>query len=98
MTAAMYGGAGLSPFAAASPQARTDIPATYLALYQAAATNCPGLSWAVLAGIGKIESDHGRSPLPGVHQGANYAGAQVISGSAAGIEAREGRGRHATSR
>ena len=72
----MFGGAGQSPFALASPQARTDIPATYLALYQAAAANCAGLSWAVLAGIGKVESDHGRSRLPGVRQGSNGAGAQ----------------------
>lgn len=76
MTAAMFRGTGLSLSAAVSPQARTDIPASYLALYQAAAANCPGLSWAVLAGIGKVESDHGRSQLPGVHHGANYAGAQ----------------------
>lgn len=36
---------------------------------------CPGLSWSVLAGIGKVESDHGRSTLPGVHSGTNSAGA-----------------------
>ena len=32
------------------------------ALYREAATGCPGLSWSVLAGIGKVESDHGRAP------------------------------------
>ncbi len=37
---------------------------TYLALYQQAATLCPGLSWTVLAAIGQIESDHGRNPGP----------------------------------
>jgi membrane-bound lytic murein transglycosylase B len=55
---------------------RADIPADYLAWYIAAARTCPGLPWPVLAGIGKVESDHGRSPLPGVHSGANFAGAE----------------------
>jgi hypothetical protein len=52
-----------------------DIPSNYLQLYQDAAAACPGLSWTVLAGIGKIESNHGRSDLPGVHSGQNSAGA-----------------------
>ena len=60
----------------ALPAALADIPATYLQLYQDAARTCPGLSWAVLAGIGKIESNHGRSTLPGVAPGTvNSAGA-----------------------
>ena len=58
-----------------SPAARADIPAGYLTLYQQAARRCPGLSWSVLAAIGKVESDHGRSPLPGVRSGWNAAGA-----------------------
>lgn len=53
-----------------------DIPAAYLVMYVTAARSCPGLPWAVLAGIGKVESDHGRSPLPGVRSGANYASAE----------------------
>lgn len=52
-----------------------DIPADYCVLYQRAATVCPGLDWAVLAAIGKVESDHGRSTLPGVHHGENPSGA-----------------------
>ncbi|WP_233358656.1 C40 family peptidase [Thermomonospora amylolytica] len=55
--------------------ARRDIPPDYLHWYLAAAQTCPGLSWSVLAAIGKIESDHGRSPLPGVRSGENHAGA-----------------------
>jgi membrane-bound lytic murein transglycosylase B len=35
--------------------------AEYLALYRAAATTCPGLSWTVLAAIGQVESGHGRN-------------------------------------
>jgi len=59
----------------ASQGARQDIPPYYLALYQAAADTCPGLPWSVLAAIGKVETDHGRSTLPGVAAGANFAGA-----------------------
>jgi membrane-bound lytic murein transglycosylase B len=58
-----------------SAAARADIPTSYLALYRRAARRCPGLSWSVLAAIGKVESDHGRSRLPGVRSGWNTAGA-----------------------
>jgi hypothetical protein len=58
----------------ASPLAIASIPAAYLALYLAAAPACPRLTWQVLAGIGKVESDHGRSSAPGVHSGLNRAG------------------------
>ncbi|HEY6707821.1 MAG TPA: bifunctional lytic transglycosylase/C40 family peptidase, partial [Actinomycetota bacterium] len=40
-----------------------------------AADSCPGLPWSVLAAIGKVETDHGRSTAPGVQSGANFAGA-----------------------
>jgi cell wall-associated NlpC family hydrolase len=55
------------------PSATTlaDIPADYLALYREAAGVCPGLDWTILAAIGKIETDHGRSTLPGVSSGEN---------------------------
>jgi hypothetical protein len=67
-----HGAPGPSP----SSTARADIPGGYLATYRAAAPrHCPGLSWTVLAGIGKVESDHGRARLPGVRSGWNYAGA-----------------------
>jgi hypothetical protein len=58
-----------------SAAARADVPTGYLPLYRRAASRCPGLSWAVLAAIGKVESDHGRTPLPGVRSGWNRAGA-----------------------
>jgi hypothetical protein len=58
-----------------SHTARADIPAGYLRHYQRAARRCPGLSWTVLAAVGKVESDHGRARLPGVRSGANRAGA-----------------------
>jgi hypothetical protein len=82
-----YGVAGdlglLDPPAAARPArqalpsaaARADIPAGYLTLYRQAAPYCPGLSWTILAGVGKVESDHGRARLRGVRDGWNQAGA-----------------------
>jgi cell wall-associated NlpC family hydrolase len=47
--------ASLTPTATATNQ----IPATYLALYQAAATRCP-MPWTILAAVGQVESDQGR--------------------------------------
>lgn len=64
-----------------SQTALSDIPADYLTLYRTAATVCPGLDWSILAGIGKVETNHGRLNAPGVHSGTNNAGAAVISGS-----------------
>jgi hypothetical protein len=58
-----------------SSAATADLPAGYLRLYQQGARRCPGLSWTVLAAIGKVESDHGRARLPGVRSGWNHAGA-----------------------
>ncbi|WP_258348988.1 peptidoglycan DD-metalloendopeptidase family protein [Saccharopolyspora gregorii] len=65
------GGNGSAP----SQAALADIPADYLTLYQRAAPLCPGLDWAVLAAIGKVETDHGRLDAPGVRDGENFAGA-----------------------
>ena len=44
-----------------SKEARTGIPAAYLALYEQAGL-ASGLPWQLLAGIGKVECDHGQSP------------------------------------
>jgi hypothetical protein len=54
--------------------ALADIPRRYLGLYTDAAGACRGLSWQVLAAIGKVESDHGRSSAPGVRSGVNRFG------------------------
>jgi cell wall-associated NlpC family hydrolase len=51
--------------------ANKDIPPDYLQLYQSAAATCPGMPAPLIAAVGKIESNHGRSTLPGVHQPAN---------------------------
>ncbi len=61
------------PATAAVP-ALADVPSGYLALYVQAARTCPQLTWQLLAGIGKVESDHGRAPAPGVRHGINRAG------------------------
>jgi len=58
-----------------SASAQQDIPPELLPVYQTAANSCPGLPWSVLAAIGKVETNHGRSTLPGVQSGANFAGA-----------------------
>jgi cell wall-associated NlpC family hydrolase len=50
------------------------IPADYLRLYKKAGKDY-GMPWNVLAGIGKVETGHGTSKLPGVRNGENYAGA-----------------------
>jgi membrane-bound lytic murein transglycosylase B len=83
---------------AASSTAVADIPRGYLVLYRQAGRRY-GVPWSVLAGIGKVESDHGRSRLPGVRSGSNAAGAcgpmQIgcVPGSRAGNSwARYGRG------
>jgi hypothetical protein len=59
-----------------TPGAVADIPPEYLALYRAADLRY-GIDWAVLAGIGKLECDHGRDPDPScATEGAvNAAGA-----------------------
>jgi len=69
LTAAMTacGAALVAGFAGALPpvysptMAAGDIPASYLSLYRQDANVCPGLGWPVLAAVGKVESDHGRS-------------------------------------
>ncbi|WP_219419866.1 C40 family peptidase [Pseudonocardia nigra] len=66
-------GLGIGTGFAPSPAAIADIPTHFLALYVQAAATCPGLDWALLAAVGKIETDHGRSRLPGVTSGENSA-------------------------
>jgi hypothetical protein len=86
------------PAPAADRPARADIPPGYLRLYQRAARPCAGLPWGVLAAVGKLESDHGRSRLPGVRAGWNAAGAAgpmqfgIGRGRAGNAWARYGRG------
>ncbi len=59
-----------------SASALEQIPAEYLRLYRRAAQRY-GLDWTILAGIGRVECDHGRDPDPAcTREGAvNSAGA-----------------------
>lgn len=52
------------------------MPASWEALERGAAATCPGLSWSVLAAIGEVDSDSGRSVLPGVRSGVDPAGTE----------------------
>ena len=78
LSGALLGGVGptIAGPQAASALARREIPPQYLLLYQQAGQRY-GVDWAVLAGIGKVECDHGRDPDPScTREGiTNYAGA-----------------------
>ena len=74
------GGVALADRAASgyapSAEALAEIPPLYLSLYRRAAARF-GLDWSVLAGIGRVECDHGQDPDPSctVEGQFNYAGA-----------------------
>ena len=57
-----------------SPRGKDSIPANYLTIYQQTGQKY-GVPWPILAGIGEVESDHGRTNLSGVHSGSNAFGA-----------------------
>src|SRR3954453_1108760 len=61
--------------ASAPPSATAErtIPAAYVTLYQQAGA-AYAVPWTILAAIGAMESDHGRSHAPGVHFGVNAFG------------------------
>jgi cell wall-associated NlpC family hydrolase len=73
----------------ASKQAKDSIPANYLTIYQRTGARFQ-IPWVVLAGIGEVESNHGRVNAPGVRNGQNGFGAagpmQIGIGGAAGNE------------
>lgn len=58
---AFLGGGDASSGGVPTVFAVSDIPAAMLELYESAAPTCPGLGWPILAGIGKVETDHGRN-------------------------------------
>jgi cell wall-associated NlpC family hydrolase len=57
-----------------SQQAANSIPSDYLMWFQRVGIQY-GVPWTLLAGIGKVESDDGRTKLPGVTTGSNAFGA-----------------------
>jgi cell wall-associated NlpC family hydrolase len=76
--AALGGDGGGDPVGSSSAthEVGPAVPAGWELLEENAATTCPGLPWSVLAAIGRVESDSGQSDAPGVHSGANEAGAE----------------------
>jgi peptidoglycan DL-endopeptidase CwlO len=70
-----------------STEAKNSIPSDYLMWFQKVGQQY-NVPWTVLAGIGEVESDDGRTTLPGVTTGANAFGAagpmQIGIGGAAG--------------
>lgn len=73
----------------ASGYAENSIPENYLEIYQRVGEE-KGIPWNVLAGIGQVESHHGRWDGPGITEGHNDWGAAgpmqfgALDGSAAG--------------
>ena len=57
-----------------STEAANSIPANYLKWFQKVGLQY-NISWTILAGIGKVESDDGRTTLTGVISGSNNFGA-----------------------
>lgn len=81
-TLAAGAGAGVAPSSDRLPDgssgggAAPALPPGWAGMEAAAAATCPGLPWSILAAIGTVESDNGRSTAPGVTSGANSAGAE----------------------
>ena len=71
--AADLGAPSQTPSASVAPTGVPDIPRGYLALYVQTG-EAYGIDWSVLAAIGKIESNHGRSTAVGVRSGVNFLG------------------------
>jgi hypothetical protein len=49
---------------AMGPVTALGIPAEFELAYRQAATTCPGMRWTLLAGVGQVESGHGRTNGP----------------------------------
>lgn len=64
---------GIDAERAPGTHARQGIPANYLALYRDAGRDYR-VPWQILAGVGSIETDHGRSHASGVRSGVNSFG------------------------
>jgi len=86
-------GAGVAGAGQGDPSetALADIPAELLDVYRQAAEDSCAMPWPVLAAVGKVEADHGRSTLAGVRSGANQAGAMGPMQFLAGTWAAYGR-------
>ena len=67
MVAVVGSGDDPAPMAngAVNTAAASEIPSPFLSAYRQASTSCGGLDWRVLAGIGWVESGHGRGRTVG---------------------------------
>lgn len=86
------GGDVLAAFGATAAGPVAGIPSEYMSYYRASADTCPHMDWALLAGIGSVETSHGQSQAAGVQSGSNYAGAagpmQFLPSTFASVRAR----------
>lgn len=74
------GASGATTQATVSAVGKATIPPVWLPVLMSAATGngvCT-MPWPILAGIASVETDFGQSTLPGVHSGANSAGAEGL--------------------
>jgi hypothetical protein len=85
------GGSGVSD--SPSHVATRNIPPSFLAIYEAVGPRC-GIPWEVLAGIGKEECDHGRTPDPSCRPqpGATGPGAANCAGASGPMQIGVGSG------
>ncbi|GAB3462435.1 hypothetical protein GCM10027570_48830 [Streptomonospora sediminis] len=80
---------GSAQQAESSGYAEDSIPENYLEIYRSVGEE-KGIPWNILAGVGQVESKHGRWDGPGITEGHNSAGAAgpmqfgALDGSAAG--------------
>lgn len=87
LIAALTGSTGcpdaVTPAGPPSKEAKRDIPADFLTIYQQAGAKYH-IPWQVLAGIGREECDHGRNPDPSCtpQPGASGGGAANSAGAA----------------
>lgn len=90
MVGAVAGGLSQLPAQPApSRLADADIPVDLLAVYRQAAADCAGLSWAVLAAVGKLASDHNRR-APQVSGGGGGLGLMQLPTNNWGLYAVDG--------
>ncbi len=59
------------------------VPTSWELLDQAAAGSCPGLSWSVLAAVGRLATDSGRDGAPWIDAGVSGSGAEGPMGLSA---------------
>jgi Transglycosylase SLT domain len=81
--------AALSSADPSTTETAAGIPTNYAAMYHRSGHTCPHLDWALLAAIGKVESNHGRDPNSRVPNSAGARGPmQFLPATFDGVRAR----------